>query len=142
MDEFVHEAAARAEPPDDKPAATAAGAQPEARQALRAAALKSASAASLPDREGAGRRVLARSYECGPGCVVGSTDFYLARPHGTRAVCRSAVSRVLRVSRSGEAGGPAGGGLGRRGVGGRGAGTLRPLGAVPSCCGACTALRC
>ena len=43
----------------------------------------------------------ARSYECGPGCVVGSTDFYLARPHGTRAVCRSSVARVLRVTRSG-----------------------------------------
>lgn len=64
--------------------------------------LPSVSTASLPDRSGGGgRRLLARSYELGPGCVVGSTDFYLARPHGTRAVCRSAVARALRVSRAG-----------------------------------------
>ena len=48
----------------------------------------------------AGGSVLTRSYELGPGCVLGSTDFYLARPHATRAVCRSPVSRVLRVSRA------------------------------------------
>ncbi|KAL4426414.1 hypothetical protein ABPG77_004708 [Micractinium sp. CCAP 211/92] len=101
VDEFIHEAASSAERQEDNPAADTAGPQQaDARQARRTAALKSASAASLPDRVGAGRRVLARSYECGPGCVVGSTDFYLARPHGTRAVCRSAVARVLRVSRS------------------------------------------
>ncbi|KAL4859503.1 putative vacuolar membrane protein [Chlorella vulgaris] len=57
-------------------------------------------AASLLDRSGSGRRVLSRSFELGPGCVVGSTDFYLSRPHGTRAVCRSAVARVLRLTRS------------------------------------------
>ena len=57
---------------------------------------------AAPMRRGAsGRRVLARSYELGPGCVAGSTDFYLSRPHSTRAVCRSAVARVLRVSRAG-----------------------------------------
>lgn len=44
--------------------------------------------------------MLARSYELGPGCVVGSTDFYLGRPHGTRAVCRSAMARCLRVTRA------------------------------------------
>lgn len=105
VDEFIHEAASSTEQRDDDAAAvTASPQQADARQARRTAALKSASAASLPDRDGAGRRVLARSYECGPGCVVGSTDFYLARPHGTRAVCRSAVARVLRVSRSGAPG--------------------------------------
>lgn len=31
---------------------------------------------------------------------VGTTDFYLSRPHGTRAVCRSSVARVLRFSRA------------------------------------------
>jgi MFS superfamily sulfate permease-like transporter/CRP-like cAMP-binding protein len=41
-----------------------------------------------------------RSFELGPGCVIGSTDFYLARPHGTRAVCASVACRVLRLSRS------------------------------------------
>jgi len=40
-----------------------------------------------------------RSFELGPGCVAGSTDFYLARPHRTRAVCASVACRVLRVSR-------------------------------------------
>lgn len=59
-----------------------------------------ASASGAPLSDAAGRRmVLARSYELGPGCVVGTTDFYLARPHGTRAVCRSSVARVLRFSR-------------------------------------------
>lgn len=105
VDEFTHEAASSAEQQDDKPAVDVAGAQQaDTRQARRLLALKSASAASLPDRIGAGHRVLARSYDCGPGCVAGSTDFYLARPHGTRAVCRSAVARVLRVPRSGEPG--------------------------------------
>ena len=41
-----------------------------------------------------------RSFELGPGCVAGSTDFYLARPHSTMAVCASVASRVLRLSRS------------------------------------------
>jgi CRP-like cAMP-binding protein len=41
-----------------------------------------------------------RSFELGPGCVIGSTDFYLARPHGTRAVCASISCRILRLSRS------------------------------------------
>lgn len=59
-----------------------------------------ASAVSLLERHGSVSRVLARSYELGPGCVVGSTDFYLARPHGSRAVCRSPVARVLRFSRA------------------------------------------
>ena len=59
----------------------------------------SASGAPLADASGR-RMVLARSYELGPGCVVGTTDFYLARPHGTRAVCRSSVARVLRFSRA------------------------------------------
>jgi hypothetical protein len=55
----------------------------------------------LLDRSGSGRRVLARSFELGPGCVAGSTAFYLARPHATRALCRSPSARVLRVTRSG-----------------------------------------
>lgn len=55
-------------------------------------------------QQGQQQRQLARSYELGPGCVLGSTDFYLARPHGTRAVCRSPVARVLRISRTGGAG--------------------------------------
>lgn len=60
-----------------------------------------ASASGAPLADASGRRmVLARSYELGPGCVVGTTDFYLARPHGTRAVCRSSVARVLRFSRA------------------------------------------
>ena len=41
-----------------------------------------------------------RSFELGPGCVAGSTDFYLARPHGTRAVCASVACRILRLSRT------------------------------------------
>eukprot|EP00887_Chlorella_sp_A99_P005390 scaffold1.g5390.t1 len=50
-------------------------------------------------RSRSGRRVRVQSFELGPGCVAGSTDFYLARPHGTRAVCTSAGTRLLRVSR-------------------------------------------
>jgi len=41
-----------------------------------------------------------RSFVLGPGCVIGSTDFYLARPHGTRAACASVACRILRLSRS------------------------------------------
>jgi len=47
------------------------------------------------------RNVPVRSFELGPGCVIGSTDFYLARPHGTRAACASVISRIIRLSRSG-----------------------------------------
>lgn len=50
--------------------------------------------------EGGARSVRIRSFELGPGCVAGSTDFYLARPHGTRAVCASVACRVLRLSRA------------------------------------------
>lgn len=52
-----------------------------------------------PARRGGQRRLRVRSFELGPGCVAGSTDFYLARPHGTRAVCASVACRVLRLSR-------------------------------------------
>lgn len=89
MDEFV---AAEAEQPSSSalPAAAASG----------SGGGLPASASGAPLSDAAGRRmVLARSYELGPGCVVGTTDFYLARPHGTRAVCRSSVARVLRFSR-------------------------------------------
>lgn len=61
----------------------------------------SPSSSLVPDRTVGGRCVLARSFELGPGCVVGSTDFYLARPHATRALCRSPTALVLRVTRSG-----------------------------------------
>lgn len=44
--------------------------------------------------------VKVRSFELGPGCVAGSTDFYLARPHGTRAVCASGACRMLWLSRA------------------------------------------
>ncbi|KAI8107618.1 hypothetical protein M9435_002646 [Picochlorum sp. BPE23] len=40
-----------------------------------------------------------RSFELGPGCVGGSTDFHLARPHSTHAVCASIACRVLRISK-------------------------------------------
>lgn len=40
-----------------------------------------------------------RSFELGPGCVGGSTDFFLARQHRTQAVCSSPVARVLCLSR-------------------------------------------
>lgn len=46
------------------------------------------------------RNVPVRSFELGPGCVIGSTDFYLARAHVTRAVCASVACRILRLSRS------------------------------------------
>ena len=52
------------------------------------------------ERSPTGRHLLARSYELGPGCVAGSTDFYLARPHLTQAVCSSPLARVLRLSRT------------------------------------------
>ena len=40
-----------------------------------------------------------RSFELGPGCVGGSTDFFLARPHSTHAICASVACRVLRFSK-------------------------------------------
>ncbi len=40
-----------------------------------------------------------RSFELGPGCIAGSTDFYLARPHATRAFCISGSCVVLGLSR-------------------------------------------
>jgi SulP family sulfate permease len=46
-----------------------------------------------------GRAVRVRSFELGPGCVAGTTDFYLARPHGTQAVCATHACRVLWLSR-------------------------------------------
>jgi CRP-like cAMP-binding protein len=48
---------------------------------------------------GAGMSRPIRSFELGPGCVGGSTDFYLARPHSTHAVCASVACRVLRISK-------------------------------------------
>ena len=41
-----------------------------------------------------------RSFEMGPGCVVGCTDFYLTRPHRTEAAAASAQCRVLCVTRA------------------------------------------
>ena len=99
VDEFVHTSSGG----EGKQASPSLQRRP--RQQEQAQVLSTASAASLPERSGGGgRRLLARSYELGPGCVVGSTDFYLARPHGTRAVCRSAVARALCVSRAGRHG--------------------------------------
>lgn len=46
------------------------------------------------------KRVRVRSFELGPGCVAGSTSFYLARPQGTRAVCASVACRILRLNRA------------------------------------------
>lgn len=43
----------------------------------------------------------ARTFELGPGCLGGSTDFFLGRPHSTQAYCSSTTCRVLVVSRTG-----------------------------------------
>lgn len=45
------------------------------------------------------QKKLIRSFELGPGCIGGSTDFYLARLHSTHAVCASVACRVLRISK-------------------------------------------
>jgi CRP-like cAMP-binding protein len=48
----------------------------------------------------AGARLeLVRSFELGPGCVLGATDFYLGRAHRTIAACASPEARVLELSR-------------------------------------------
>jgi SulP family sulfate permease len=48
----------------------------------------------------AGARLeLVRSFELGPGCVLGATDFYLGRAHRTVAACASPEARVLELSR-------------------------------------------
>lgn len=42
-----------------------------------------------------------RTFELGPGCLGGSTDFFLGRPHSTQAYCSSTTCRVLVVSNTG-----------------------------------------
>lgn len=42
-----------------------------------------------------------RTFELGPGCLGGSTDFFLGRSHSTQAYCSSTTCRVLVVSKSG-----------------------------------------
>lgn len=42
-----------------------------------------------------------RTFELGPGCLGGSTDFFLGRPHSTQAYCSSTSCRVLVVSNTG-----------------------------------------
>lgn len=44
-------------------------------------------------------RFKVRSFELGPGCVAGSADFYLNRPHRTQAVCASRSCQYLCLSR-------------------------------------------
>lgn len=45
-------------------------------------------------------RLKVRSFELGPGCVAGSADFYLNRPHRTQAVCASRSCQYLLLSRN------------------------------------------
>ena len=60
----------------------------------------SAPGAPAPGAGGSpGGRVRVRSFELGPGCVSGATDFVLGRPHGTRALCCSPSCQLLCLSR-------------------------------------------
>ncbi|KFM27903.1 Uncharacterized protein C24H6.11c [Auxenochlorella protothecoides] len=67
----------------------------------RFGAAAAADRAEDPDAGVVSAEAAGRSFELGPGCVAGSTDFFLARPHGSQAVCSSPVARVLALTRQG-----------------------------------------
>lgn len=67
----------------------------------RFGAAAAADRAEDPDAGVVPAEAAGRSFELGPGCVAGSTDFFLARPHGSQAVCSSPVARVLALTRQG-----------------------------------------